>query len=61
MWRGGGGNKIRLCTKGEKKIYISLFFFPNVIFGNILSFPHVIFLLAFLIPAMLRTREEVAT
>lgn len=29
MWRGGGGNKIRLCTKGGKStICIALFFPP---------------------------------
>lgn len=60
MWGGGGGNKIRLCTKGGKKSAFH-FFFPNVIFGNILSFPHAILPLAFLIPATAGTREEVAT
>lgn len=59
MWRGGGGNKIRLCTKVEKKICISVPP-PKVIFGNILSVGHMLFFLAFLIPVMPRTREEVA-
>lgn len=61
MWRGGGGNKIRLCTKVEKK---NLHFSPpppKVIFGNILSVGHMLFFLAFLIPVMPRTREEVAS
>lgn len=43
MCRGGGGNKIRLCTKGGK-IQSALHFFLNkVISKNILSFPHVVF------------------
>lgn len=45
MCRGGGGNKIRLCTKGKKKKYnLHFTFFPPLIFENILSVPHVIFL-----------------
>lgn len=51
MCRGGGGNKIRLCTKGGKSIICIALFFP-LISENILSFPHVVFFLAFLIPAI---------
>lgn len=58
---GGEGAEIKFVSALRGKKYAFHFFFsPNVIFGNILSFPHVIFPLAFLIPAMLRTREEVA-
>lgn len=60
MCRGGGGNKIRLCTKEKKKHNLHFTFFP-LIFENILSVPHVIFSLASLISATPRTREEVAS
>ena len=58
---GGEGAEIKFvpALRGTE-ICISLFLFPNVIFGNILSFPHAIFPLAFLIPDMAGTREEVA-
>lgn len=61
MCRGGGGNKIRLCTKGKKKYNLHFTVFSKVTSENILSLPHVFFFLAFLIPTMHRTREQVAS
>lgn len=63
MCRGGGGNKIRLCTK-EKKVQSAFHFFfpPKVSFENILSrSASNFFSLTFLIPATPRTRELVAS
>lgn len=62
MCRGGGGNKIRLRTKGGKKKYNLHFTFFPLTFENVLSVPHVIFFFFFasLISATPGTREGVA-
>lgn len=59
---GGEGAEIKVVSALKEEVQSAFhFFFSEVISENILSVPHVIFFLAFLISAMPRTREEVTS